>query len=308
MGDVIHNLPIVADIRTRYPQADIHWLVEESFADIPALHPGVNSVIPVALRRWRQHFSHRATWHELRQLRQRLAATAYDFILDTQGLIKSAWLGRMAKGKHIGPDSRSTRESLAAWFYDTRFRLNWADHAVVRYRMLAAHAFELAPNLPLDYGLRAPDSVLPWLPRSPYAVLLHATSRAEKLWPEADWRKLGQALASRGLVAILPWGNAAEKSRAQSLVQTIPGALLAPRLALREAATLLQGAAVVVGVDTGLLHLASALGTAAIGIYCASEASENGLYAATPIRNLGSSGHPPQAHSVIAAASELARV
>ena len=308
MGDVIHNLPIVADIRTRYPHADIHWLVEESFAEIPALHPGLNRVIPVALRRWRRHFSHRATWHELRQLHRCLSETAYDFILDTQGLIKSALLGRLAKGKHIGPDRHSTRESLAAWFYDTRFRLNWADHAVVRYRTLAAHAFDLAPNLPLNYGVRAPDSNLPWLPQTPYAVLLHATSRAEKLWPEAEWVKLGRALASRGIAIVLPWGNPTEKLRAQTLAQNIPSALLTPRLSLRDAATLLHRAALVVGVDTGLLHLASALGTPAIGIYCASEASENGLYASSPIRNFGSTGHPPNATTVITAATELTRV
>ncbi len=308
MGDVIHNLPIVADIRTRYPEAEIHWLVEESFADIPKLHPGVHAVIPVALRRWRKTFLQPRTWAEVRDLRRRLRATPYDFILDTQGLIKSAMLARLARGKHIGPDRYSTRERLAAHFYDARFRINPDDHAVVRYRALAAHAFDLLPNLPLDYGLRVPDSAPAWLPLSRYAVLLHATSRSEKLWPEKNWLQLGQALAEKNIVALLPWGNAEEEARARRLVAGIPRATLAPRMSLTDAATMLAQAAVVVGVDTGLLHLASAVNTPAVGIYCASEASENGLYARSSTRNLGRSGNPPTAADVITASWELARV
>lgn len=308
MGDVIHNLPIVADIRTRYPEAEIHWLVEESFADIPRLHPGVDAVIPVALRRWRKAFLHPDTWCEWRSLRHQLHALPYDFILDTQGLLKSALLARLARGRYIGPDRYSTRERLAASFYDTRFRINPDDHAVVRYRSLAAHAFDLLPNLPLDYGLRVPDSAPPWLPSTPYAVLLHATSRAEKLWAEKNWLHLGQALAEKNIIALLPWGNAEEETRARRLAAEIPRAMLAPRMSLTEAATMLARAAVVVGVDTGLLHLASATNTPAIGIYCASEASENGLYARSATRNLGGSGNPPAPSEVIAATLELTRV
>ena len=308
MGDVIHNLPIVSDIRTRYPDAALHWLVEESFADIPALHPGVDAVIPVALRRWRKTFYAPHTWDEVRGLRRRLRAGAYDVTLDTQGLIKSALLGRWASGKHIGPDKQSTRESLATWFYDAQYPAPFSEHAVVRYRSLAAQAFDLAPNLPLDYGLSVPAASLSWLKQTPYAVLLHATSRSEKLWPEAEWIALGQNLAARGIGVVLPWGNAPEQARAQRLASAMPQAQVAPRMPLSAAAALLHGSAIVIGVDTGLLHLASAVGAPAIGIYCASAASENGLYASTPIRNLGSAAGAPKAAEVIAAAAELMRV
>ena len=108
MGDVIHNLPIVADIRTRYPDSELHWLVEEAFADIPLMHPGVNRVIPVALRRWRKSLYRPQTWREMRAFRAGLAQTNYDFILDTQGLLKSGDAGgvferaRAADGHHDG--------------------------------------------------------------------------------------------------------------------------------------------------------------------------------------------------------------
>jgi heptosyltransferase-1 len=299
MGDVIHNLPIVADIRSRHPDADIHWLVEESFADIPRLHPGVNTVIPVALRRWRRQFYRPSTWHEIAALRSRLKAAPYDFILDTQGLIKSALLGRMAQGLHIGYAKSCAREALAAHFYDRSFHVDPAAHAVVRYRALAARAFELPANLPLDYGVAKPQAAPAWAPDRPYAALLHATSRDEKLWPEDHWVALGAHLRARDLLALLPWGNVAEFERAQRLAARIPDAIVTPRMRLTEAAALLARARIVIGVDTGLVHLATAVGTPTIGLYGGSDPAKNGLYAATPIANLGHEGAPPAVDEVI---------
>jgi len=308
MGDVIHNLPIVADIRSRYPEAELHWLVEESFADIPALHPQVQQVIPVAIRRWRKTLYRPQTWREMRAFRARLAQTAYDFILDTQGLLKSGLMARLAHGKRLGLDSRSAREALAAWCYDARFSVDPKAHAVVRYRALAQQAFELAPNLPLDYGIRIPELALHWLPDSRYAVLLHATSRAEKYWAEENWIALGRALQQRGLTSVLPWGSLEEYECAQRLTGAIPHAIVAPRLTLKEAAVMLKQSALVVGVDTGLVHLATAVGVPTIGIYCGSDPAKNGLYAATPICNLGQDGAPPSAAEVITSADQLLNV
>ena len=300
MGDVIHNLPIVADIRSRYPDADIHWLVEESFADIPRLHLGVNEVIPVALRRWRNHLLRLSTWRELGTLRRRLKASPYDVILDTQGLLKSALLGRMALGTHIGYSSDCAREPLAARFYDRTFHVDPEAHAVVRYRALAAQAFELPADLPLDYGIPAPADAPAWVPDMPYAILLHATSRDEKLWPESHWIELAARLRQKGLLALLPWGNVAEFERAQRLAANMPDAIVPPRMGLCEAAALLARARIVIGVDTGLVHLATAVGVPTIGIYCGSSPARNGLYAATPIANLGDEGASPSVADVMA--------
>ena len=305
MGDVIHNLPIVADIRARFPEAELHWLVEESFAEIPALHPQVNQVIPVAIRRWRKQLHRTQTWREIRALRNRLQQAPYDYILDTQGLLKSALLGKFAKGKHCGLDANSAREPAASWFYDQTFPVDPNAHAVVRYRALTQQALELPCDLPLDYGIRTPNLALHWQPDNRYAVLLHATSRAEKYWPNSDWTALGQALQQRGLSLVLPWGSLAEYEAAQVLAQAMPPAIVAPRLSLQEAAVLLHKAALVVGVDTGLVHLATAVGTPTIGLYCGSDPAKNGLYAATPICNLGGPGTPPSAAEVVAAAERF---
>ena len=308
MGDVIHNLPIVADIRSRYPDAELHWLVEENFADIPALHPQVKQVITVAIRRWRKSLYRPQTWREIRAFRARLTQTDYDFILDTQSLLKSGLLARLAHGKRFGLDASSARESLAAYCYDATFQVDPSTHAVVRYRALTQQAFDLAPNLPLDYGISIPDIALHWLPDSRYAVLLHATSRTEKYWPAVDWIALGHALQQRGLTSVLPWGSLKEYECAARLATAIPHAVVAPRLTLKEAAVMLKKAALVVGVDTGLVHLATAVGTPTIGIYCGSDPTKNGLYAATPICNLGHAGARPSGAAVTAAVDRFLHV
>ena len=150
LGDVIHNLPVVSDLRRSFPDATIDWCVEEAFADIPRLHPQVGEVIPVALRRWRKTLFQRATWREIGQFRRRLARTPYDAILDTQGLIKSALIARQASGRRLGYAAEVAREPLAARCYDETFVIPPNAHAIERNRWLAAAAF----NTPLD---------LPWL-------------------------------------------------------------------------------------------------------------------------------------------------
>ena len=308
MGDVIHNLPIVADIRSRYPEAELHWLVEENFADIPALHPHVHRVITVALRRWRKALYRPQTWREIRAFHAYLTHTDYDCILDTQGLLKSALLARLAHGTRFGLDLRSAREPLAALCYDNTFHVDPHAHAVVRYRALAQQALGLASNLALDYGVKIPTLALHWLPTSRYAVLLHATSRAEKYWPESNWVALGLALQQQKITTVLPWGSLAEYDYAQRLAAAIPQAIIAPRITLQEAAIMLKEAILAVGVDTGLVHLATAVGTPAIGIYGGSDPVKNGLYADTPMRNLGGPGNAPNSAEVIAAANALLNV
>ncbi|MDP1680325.1 MAG: lipopolysaccharide heptosyltransferase I, partial [Burkholderiales bacterium] len=229
----------------------------------------------------------------------------YDFILDTQGLLKSGLLARLAHGKRFGLDRRSAREPLAALCYDKTFAVDPDAHAVVRYRTLAALVFDLAPDLPLNYGVQIPKTQLNWLPAGSYAVLLHATSRAEKLWPEPDWIALGNALHQRGIVTVLPWGGLAEYECAQRLAGAISSAIVAPRLSLTEAALMLKQASLVIGVDTGLVHLATAVGTPTLGIYGGSDPAKNGLYANTPIRNLGGPGNAPCSSEVIACADAM---
>jgi heptosyltransferase-1 len=304
LGDVIHNLPVVSDLKRAHPDATIDWCVEEGFVDIPRLHPGVAGVIPVAVRRWRKSLCARATWREIGEFRRRIAATPYDAILDTQGLVKSALIARQARGVRLGYAAEVAREPLAARFYDRTFVIAPNAHAVERNRWLAAAAFDLpAATLgdPPDYGIVAPASDAPWLPPN-YAVLFTATSRDDKLWAEESWVQLALTLAARGVNAVLPAGSAVERARAERIAASVAGALVAPPLRLRELAGVVGGARLAIGVDTGLAHLATALGVPTIALFMASDPTLTGVLGRGYCRNLGARGRAPTVAEVLAAA------
>ena len=307
LGDVIHNLPVVSDLRRAFPEATIDWCVEESFAEIPRLHPEVAEVIPVAIRRWRKHLGSMQTWSEMRAFRRRIKTTAYDAVLDTQGLIKSGLICRLAYGTRYGYAAEVARERHAARFYDKTFVIPPNAHAVVRNRWLGAAAFDYPVDFPLDYGIAAPEIDLPWLTAEHHAVLLTATSRDDKLWPEAHWIALGQSMKKRGLSPILPSGSAAERARAERIAAAIPGAVVAPRLTLRELAALIGRATLAVGVDTGLAHLATALRVPTIALYVATDPALTGVLGSGFFRNLGGIGQTPSVAEVLNATEPIIR-
>ncbi|MDP2977762.1 MAG: lipopolysaccharide heptosyltransferase I [Thiobacillus sp.] len=306
LGDVIHNLPVASDIRRVFPQAEIDWVVEEGFAELPRLHPAVRRVLPVAVRRWRKALLARATWREIGTYRRLASADFYDAVLDTQGLLKSALLSTPARGKRFGYAAAVAREPLAARFYDHCLAIPRNQHAVMRNRQLAAAALGYAlDDLPLDYGIAAPPLQADWLPTDHYAVLLTATSRADKEWPEAHWLALAAALNAAGLRCILPGGSASERSRAVRLAQGMASAIAAPAMNLTELAGLLAGARVVIGVDTGLVHLAAALQRPTVALYSASDPILTGVLAGEHCVNLGGIGTPAAPAEVAATALKL---
>lgn len=272
MGDVIHNLPIIADIRAHYPTATFDWMVEESFAEIPALHPDIRKVIPVAVRRWRKSILNQNTWHEIRSIKNALSSTHYDAIIDTQGLIKSAVLAKLAHGETYGMNYASAREPAASFFYQHRYAVARNQHAVERNRALAA----LAMNYPIptsrpNYGLstliqRIKLEETLALPLR-YVVFLHGTSRDSKLWPTSHWRALAKHLQQFNLHALLPWSNPAEQNRAKEIAAQLPNAQVLPKLKLTQLAGVLANSTLNIGVDTGLMHLSTALNKPSIAIY-----------------------------------------
>ena len=304
LGDVVHNLPAVSDVARCVPDAEIDWLVEEPFAEIVALHPAVRRVIPVAWRRWRRALWNPAVWSEIGALRRALGAERYDRVIDTQGLVKSALLCALAPGEKHGMDRASLREPLAARGYDVCHPIARAQHAVERNRQLAAAALGYALPQGCDYGLRV-GRIAPCDEAGDYVVLLTMSSRSDKLWTEARWIELGRALAERGLQSRLPWGSAGERARCERLASRIAGAQVPPRRSLGELARMLRAARGVAGVDTGLSHLAVALGTAVVGIYCATDPALTGLHGSARLRNLGTTGAPPATARVLAALEEL---
>ena len=303
LGDVVHLAPAVTDLRERRPQARIAWAVEGPYADLVRLHPGVDEVIPVGLRALRARPWSPGAWRALRASRRALGARPWDYVVDAQGLLKSACVARWSRSTLFGLDRRSARERVAARFYDVKVAVRRDMHAVERNRALFGEVFGYAPDSPARYGLAAPAAPPAWAPPSRYAVLLHAASRREKRWPEDRWIALARLLADDGYTVVFPGGTPAEREAAARLAKSAGGAAIAaPPMALSEAAALLAHASGVVGVDTGLTHLAVALGVPTVGIYCATSPRLTGLHGGDLAVNLGAPGAPPEVEAVAAAA------
>jgi heptosyltransferase I len=303
LGDVIHHMPALTEAKRHRPDARFAWVVEEPFAPLVGLHPAVDEIIPVAWRRWRRTLQRAATWREISRGLQHMRARRYDEIIDTQGLLRSALIAKLARGNRHGYDVSSIREPAAALFYDVRHRVAWEQHAIARNRMLTGLALGYRPDGTIDFGLERAKLTGP--SRKPYAVLLHATARREKEFPEDRWIDVGRALAARGLDLTLPWGTDGERVRGERMAAQIPDARVPERRPLDETARIIAGAAIVVGVDTGLLHLAAALKVPLVAIFVASEPGLTGPMGVGPIAIVGGNGASPQAVEVATAAERL---
>jgi len=298
LGDVIHCLPAVSDLSRQIPNLSLDWVIEDSLAEVARLHPAVTRAIPVRLRYWRRHLLAPDTWREFGAFHACVGGAPYDWIIDAQGLIRSAMLARLAKGVHCGYDARSVREPPASLFYDRKYAAGVTLHAVERMRRLVAQAMGYEIPAELDYGLRTVTTQPGWLTRGPYLVGLHATARDDKTWAEARWIELARRAADDGLQVVLPWGSETERQRALRIAEASPSAVISPALGFADLAALLAGAAAVVGVDTGLTHLASAVGAPVVAIYAASWSEFNGVMGPGFVANLGGPGTPPDVDEV----------
>jgi len=290
LGDVVHNCPAVSDVARALPGVEIDWVVEEPFAAVAKMHAAVRRVIPVAVRRWRSALWNPAVWKEMRAVRRAIGAERYDAVIDTQSLLKSALIASWANGPRHGLDRASARESLAARFYDVAHPVPRALHAVERNRRLAGAALGYSLST-LDYGLRASAGG-----RDAALVFLTMTSRGDKLWPEESWIELGRAV---GVPPVLPWGSDEERERAERIARALPGARVPQRMSVEQLGALFASSQAVVGVDTGLTHLAAALGARTVGIYCGSDPALTGIYGAPRATNLGSLGRPPGVSEIL---------
>jgi heptosyltransferase-1 len=298
MGDVVHALPALSDMLHHVPGLQVDWLVEAPFAAIPALHPGVRRVLPLAWRKWRKRLADGATWRTMGEFRRQLRRERYDLVLDLQGLAKSVMWGLQARGPMAGYDRSSIRDPLASMFYGRKASVSWELQAVDRCRRLAA--FHLGYALPAtapDFGILPPEAG--WQAPEPCGVLIPCASRPEKLWPQERWIAVGRHLVSRGLRPVLLWGNESEQRLAQAIAQGCDG-VVPPFLSVKDTAAVLGRAVCVVGLDTGFTHLGAAFGRPTVGIYCDHDPGLVGITGSGPVASVGGKGQVPELDAVIA--------
>ncbi|MEE9413402.1 MAG: lipopolysaccharide heptosyltransferase I [Methylococcales bacterium] len=267
MGDVIHTLPALTDAVARLPNIQFDWVVEEAFAEIPQWHSAVSEVIPVAIRRWRKSIFCRSHWQQLQHSLSQIRKRQYDYVIDAQGLIKSAVLTRLARGQRCGMDYSSCREAFATIAYQQQYEINTSLHAIERNRQLFARVLNYTvPTTELDYNTRS----LAWgsdVCRNAYLVFVHSASRPEKLWSNQNWVDLALSTNNHGYQVRLVWGNEMERLRSEMIAAKVDNCQVMPQMNLLSIAQLFQGARAVVAVDTGLAHLAAAIGVPALTLY-----------------------------------------
>jgi heptosyltransferase-1 len=312
LGDVLHNLPMVADILRHRPDAVIDWVVEEGYVSLVRLNPHVRTIIPFALRRWRKSPTAQATRAEIGAFFRALRAERYDYVFDTQGLLKTGVIMGAARlapgGRKVGlanGSEGSGYEGVSRIFHTDSIPLDPRTHAVARGRLVAAAALGYAIDTPPDFGLPAPNLANRphWMPAQPYAVFFHGTARAAKKWPAANWIATGQALAP--MPVLLAWGSEGEKREAELIAAGLPNAIVLPKLPMDEAVTLARNAALAIGVDTGLTHIAAAFVRPTIELYCDSPKWKTEGNWSPRIVNLGELGAPPSVAEVTSAATRL---
>ena len=312
LGDVLHNLPLVADILRHHPGAQVDWVVEEGYVSLVRLNPMVNKVIPFALRRWKKGLKQQAVRAELRGFFRDLRAEQYDYVFDTQGLIKTGIIMAAARvrpgGAKIGlanGTEDSGYEGISRVFHSRSIPVAPRTHAVARGRQVVAAALGYTLDAPPDFGLPPPDLAArpDWMPAGDYAVFFHGTARDAKKWAPAHWIALGRALAPMNV--LLPWGSAREREEAEALAAALPNARVLPKLSMMDAVELARHAALAVGVDTGLTHIAAAFVRPTVEIYCDSPRWKTEGNWSPRIVNLGDSGAPPTVEQVVAAARGL---
>ncbi len=282
MGDIFHSFPAITDLKIHYPEIEIDWLVEDSFKEIVAWHPGVNRVIPIQLRHWMKARD-RKSWQAFSAWRNALSKHHYDIVVDAQGLLKSAAIATLTNaGTLHGYDKNSARESISSYFYGKKYNVDKKQHAVERTRQLFGQIFNYLPTPTLNFGINQNFANVQKNPRK--LIFIIGTSWSTKLWSTQHWQKLTLLAIANGYQVEIMWGSTAEQAIAESIISTNPQATRPQhRLSITTIAEKLVEAAGVVGLDTGFSHLAGALETPTIALYGATSPVTVGLIGAHTI-------------------------
>jgi heptosyltransferase-1 len=323
----LHNLPIVWDLRKRLPDSQIDWIVEEAYVHL--LEPlkstesfrGIDRIIPLALRRWRKNLFSIRTWQEFFAMRRALQSITYDIVIETQGLIKSALVCALAKKSDqaivsgLGNASEySGYEPIARLFYTQSVRVPFHCHAIDRSRRVMCSALNwplidrrtepplFYPSIFVEQLEPLPIECLRKQPNGetiPYIVCIHSTARAAKRWPSENWIELGKVLSRHGYQVLFPWGSPEERKISTILASQVPSSIVPGAFTIKEAYRLVKYSVLIIGVDTGLTHLAAVLGKPTIEIYCDSPKWKTEGYWSSKIVNLGEFKIIPQVNTVL---------
>jgi heptosyltransferase I len=258
MGDVIAALPAVASLKHSIPHSKITWVIDPRWAQLLEGNPFIDSVLHLD-RRTVTGLGH--AWRELR-------AARFDIAVDFQGLLKSALVATLARPERIfGFNAAYARESAASWFYSTKVPIR-SYHAVERNLDLAAAAgaSNIVRTFPLPPGAKESE-----LPPDDFVLASPLAGWGAKQWPFEYYSRLAERLRREcGMPLVIDAPHPLQIPSTQAHVSTLPGLIYATRRATA-----------VVGLDSGPLHLAAALGKPGVAIFGPTDPLRHGPYGGT---------------------------
>ncbi|KVD82207.1 ADP-heptose--LPS heptosyltransferase [Burkholderia sp. ABCPW 14] len=303
LGDVVQTLPVVADIHRAFPGVQVDWAVDESCADIVRWSTGVSRVLCAPLRR----FKKARNWGDLKAIAMsigELRAHRYDAVIDLHGVYKSAIISFLARARRrYGYRNQDLGELGAMFAYNGRFGPRPPCDAWHGMRVSAGEALGYAPQGRADYLLEVPPEPLAAHAEQdgPYVLFFHATSNDDKRWPTDHWGALAREMLACGLHVLLPWGGEHEREEAQRIAARAPGAVVLPKLTLTDLARKIDRATLVVGVDTGFVHMSHALEKPTVMIFRATSRQHLGVSGAPQSVSIGDDGSTPSVDDVLGA-------
>jgi heptosyltransferase-1 len=302
LGDIVQAQPVVSDLQRAFPGVKVDWAADDAFAEIVRWNTCVDRALYAPLRRFKRarRFSDlRAIASSIAELRRE----RYDAVIDIHGVYKSAIISFLARGqRRYGYVSQDLGERGAAFAYTDRFRRPPDVNAWQGMRLTLSEAFGYQIVEKPHYGLRVPAPATRVFDAGlRVAMLFHATSAMEKKWPIERWVAVGNELVARGYHIVLPWGSDGEHADAVAIAAGVRHAEVLPRLTVTECAQRIEAASLVVGTDTGLVHLACALERPTVMIFAATSRSHFGIDYPGRAVSVGEAGHPPSIDAVLQA-------
>ena len=302
MGDIIHTFPAAVDVKKAFPDAQLHWLVEESLTDVCSLCPEIDALRITAFHRWRKTPFSKEVRKEVRNLQEQLRSESYDAVVDTQGIVRSAWAATWAGVPVCGYSWKTAREPLASLFYKKTFSMPETLGAVRRYRKMLATSlgYTIDESHP-KFGICPPRLPDIELPERFAAFFVNTSLNRPKHWQEDRWKAVVSGLASQGLDSVLFWGNGVEKERVERIASVSERAHVLPRMSIPEIAAVVSRAKIGIGLDTGLMHLAAAVGIPCVAIWVNTDPGKVALVGEADCATLGHIGADVTVEEVLSA-------
>lgn len=268
MGDLMHALPALTEAEQNIKNISFDWVVDKAFSSVPSWHPAVDKIITTDHRNWRKQFLSSESRGALNLVKKEMNATDYDFVIDMQNNLKSAFLSFLSSHKVAGMDASSSREYPAHWAYSKKVNIKKSLHAIERQKKLLASTLGYKSTSDVDYGISKVKFLKPALelPLN-YMVLVQNASWLTKQWPVAYWKDLVKYLSDKGVSVILPSGNEDELMRAKEISSVSEKAMALEVLPLNEVAYIIDNADYCICSDTGLAHLSALVDTPSLTLY-----------------------------------------